>query len=127
MLGSWFPNQGSNLCPLQWKRRVNHWATREVPVMALYLPEENEVSCLRVLEVQIPSVSECTWTTGHGSRAIQRVLLSLHFRAANTVMKWILCYVTSASLCRDSTMTLHGGMKLGEDSSRCGHRYHNSE
>ena len=25
------PDQGSNLCPLQWKKIVNHWATREVP------------------------------------------------------------------------------------------------
>ena len=22
-VGSWFPQQGSNLCPLQWKRRVS--------------------------------------------------------------------------------------------------------
>lgn len=29
-VGSQFPNQGSNLCPLQWKRgRLNHWTTTE--------------------------------------------------------------------------------------------------
>ena len=28
---SWFPNQGSNLCPLLWKHSLDHWTTREVP------------------------------------------------------------------------------------------------
>ena len=28
---SQFPNQRLNLCPLQWKRGVNHWTTREIP------------------------------------------------------------------------------------------------
>lgn len=52
-----------------------------------YLPEENEVSCLQVLKMQIPNANEYTWTSGHGSRAAQRVLLSLHFRAVNVVLK----------------------------------------
>lgn len=55
--------------------------------MATYLPEENEVSCLRVLKMQIPNANEYAWTSGHSSRAAQRVLLSLHFRAANAVLK----------------------------------------
>ena len=30
-VGSQLPNQGLNPCPLDWKLRVNHWTTREVP------------------------------------------------------------------------------------------------
>ena len=29
--GSYFPNEESNLRPLQWKHSLNHWATRAVP------------------------------------------------------------------------------------------------
>ena len=35
-VGSQFPNQGSNPCPLRWKHRVNHWATREVPIYVVF-------------------------------------------------------------------------------------------
>ena len=28
-----FPSQGSNLDPLKWKRGVNYWTAREVPLM----------------------------------------------------------------------------------------------
>ena len=31
MLDPSSPNQGSNLCPLQWKHSLNHWTTRDVP------------------------------------------------------------------------------------------------
>ena len=34
-MGSYFPNQGSNLCPLpteEWS--INHWTTREVLVLS---------------------------------------------------------------------------------------------
>ena len=30
-VGSWFPNQGWNLCSPQWKHSLDYWATREVP------------------------------------------------------------------------------------------------
>ena len=26
-VGSYFPSQGMNLCPLQWKCSLNHWTT----------------------------------------------------------------------------------------------------
>ena len=29
--GYWFPDQGSNLCPLQWKQSPNQWTAREFP------------------------------------------------------------------------------------------------
>ena len=32
LAGSWFPDQGSNLCPLKWK----HWTARECPILYLY-------------------------------------------------------------------------------------------
>ena len=39
-----FPNQGSNLCPLHWESRVNHWTTREVPDTATFLSEPFSIS-----------------------------------------------------------------------------------
>ena len=33
MWGSYFPNQGSYFCPLQWKQSLNHWTTREVLIL----------------------------------------------------------------------------------------------
>ena len=30
-VGSLFPNQGSNLCPLHWEHSLNHWTTRKSP------------------------------------------------------------------------------------------------
>ena len=36
--GSFFPDQGWNPCPLQWKAQSpNHWTAREVPVPPLFL------------------------------------------------------------------------------------------
>ena len=35
--GSYFPDQGLNPCPLQWKRSLNHWTTREVPLPFFFL------------------------------------------------------------------------------------------
>ena len=32
-----FSYQGSNPCPLQWKRSLNHWTTREVPFLKDFL------------------------------------------------------------------------------------------
>ena len=29
---SYFPSQGSNLCPLHWEQSLNCWTTREVPI-----------------------------------------------------------------------------------------------
>ena len=31
LAGSQFLDQGSNLCPLQWKQSPNHWTAREFP------------------------------------------------------------------------------------------------
>ena len=35
-VGSSFPDQGLNPCPLQWKCRLNHWTAREVPRTSFY-------------------------------------------------------------------------------------------
>ena len=33
--GSYFPDQGLNLCPLHWEQSFNHWTTRRVPGLFL--------------------------------------------------------------------------------------------
>ena len=39
-VGSWFPDQGSNLCPLKWKHSLKHCITRGVPIRNFLMQEK---------------------------------------------------------------------------------------
>ena len=42
------PHQESNLCPLQWKHKLDHWTTREVPQMYYLFPsQDNSIEWVR--------------------------------------------------------------------------------
>ena len=61
------PNQGSNPCPLQWKRSLNHWATREVPQefflnLSCYMFSIHSVSLKNVLRSFIRHCAVCLAT-----------------------------------------------------------------
>ena len=36
-VGSQFPDQGSNLHPLHWKCRLNHWTAMDASLLTLYV------------------------------------------------------------------------------------------
>ena len=63
-VGSQFPSQGSNLCPLHWKYSLNHWTTREVLhhifEWALNTREKTMAPHSSTLAWKIP------WTEEHG-------------------------------------------------------------
>ena len=51
LAGSLFPNQGSNLCPLQWKQSPNHSTTREVPGIVI-LDTWSFICCYSILKMR---------------------------------------------------------------------------
>ena len=53
-VGSYFLDQGWNMCPLQWKcRGLNHWTTREVPMRATLNILEHVHLCKSDLNVYV--------------------------------------------------------------------------
>ena len=56
-LGSLFPNQGLNSCPLHWKCRIlNHWTTREVPHWSLLPPLSSHSANLSATTTCLPGI-----------------------------------------------------------------------
>ena len=89
--GSSFPNQGLNLCPLQWKQSPNHWTTRWFPLQVVLI-------CISLIISNVEHLFMCLVVICLSSLVKCLLQFSVRFRSPLFLFS-VKCSITYILLC----------------------------